>query len=1346
MTGKHLRILLICILFQLKVIGQNDPIIFRQVSPKGGFTYGAIRTITQDSLGYIWFGTEHGLYNYNSKEFNKYIPASGNTNSLPSNNIRKLFTTQNGKFWVITLNGPCYLNYRTQQFVPVKLSASPQTPNLSGILDLAENKNGQLFAVFNNHIGIFKSGSNDQIEILPFRFGANENLTVVTFDSSNQLWIGTNRGAIYRSSPPYQTLEFFCKHQSETVLSLCSDNNTMWIGYDWGGADHVNENGTIIEHYDQNQPSKTYIPHNRVRQILKDPQNQIWIATYNGILQVSKKGNQIIKSNRFNNLPANSIYSLYTDSQNGIWIGTWSGGLAYINPNGNRFLHIQQVPSGNNTEGSVISSFAEDLDGNIWVGSENGSLCSVDLKTMSFSNYQIPQETVETANIKCMAVDRENKLWLGTFSKGLWYFDKSKKTFIQLNILKDQRIHIYGICPIPEGLWLASFSHGVLFYDFKTHDIKQFNNIASDTTSLSSPNARCLIYDNYGGIWVGTNNGLDYLPKGSSKFMRYMRSPNKNSISNNEIFALCEDHSGKVWIGTGGNGVDFYDPNTGKFSNLTKNDGLAGDNVYGILEDDQHFMWFSTENGISCYNPEKKSFRNFHEEDGLQGNQFNPGAAFKTSKGLFLFGGPNGYNFLTPNKIVLNTYEPEVRITKMFINNDLADSNSNSKFDFITTLSAIKLPFNDNSLSFEFIATNYILPERNHFKYRLINYNEEWIDAGTEGKATFTKIPEGKYTLEIMASNNDGIWSSHLAHLNITIQPPFWRTGYAYFFYLCFFVITSIFIRKEILNRQNLKNELLIERVKNEKEEELHQSKLQLFTNISHEFKTPLTLILSPLEHIISQRKFDPDTNDHLQMIRRNAERLKRLIAQVIDFRKIELGKSTFHPEQKDLVKLCLEICDFYKVYAEDNKIDFSFYSETSPLFCQIDEEKIDKIIFNFLSNSFKYTPESGKIKISLSQHSTCSKPLKLGYCTNEIHEGPCIELRVEDSGSGIAENELPLIFDRFYQGSGSLNQGTGIGLHLCREYAKMHNGAIYVESEPEKGSVFTLIIPAQSMIVPENTKLEERWSAPKTENEIAEESHPSGQTILIVEDNLEMQKHMRHIFQKEFHILTASNGIQGFEVAAEFSPDLIISDVMMPGKNGFELCSQLKEDTLTSHIPVILLTALSDTDKHISGLQTGADAYMTKPFEDQLLMAQVKNLMKSRKKLQEVFFKSQEEWEGDTSLMPADKHLVNKSIRIIDRHLQDVNFSVETLAFELSISRSSLHRKIRALTNQSSSEFIRYIRLKKAIQLMKDGNYNIDEIGYAVGFNSHSYFTQSFKKQFGKTPSAYMNDLKNTE
>ena len=1346
MQKKLFWLVTIYFLMQISASAYNDPILFRRVSPQGGFTYGAIRTITQDSLGNIWFGTEHGLYRYNSREIHKYISNPGDNHSLENDNIRKIITTKSGKLWIVTYEGLCNFDYKTHYFVHVPLKVEPQGIDLSAVQSMTESKSGDLFAVFYRHIGLFRKGSNDSIDILPFKFKPDESISAVTLDKLNQLWIGTNQGSLYKSCPPYKSVSFFCKHRTEAILTLCADNNTMWIGYDWGGADHVSENGTIVKHYDSNQSGDNYIPHERVRTIIKDAFNQIWIATFKGLLLVSKKGNQVIRSDHYNRLPNNSIYSLFPDAQNGMWIGTWSGGLVYYNPNENRFLHVQRISNRNEGGGDVVSSFAEDHNGKIWIGTENDGLGSYDPKTGRLEQYDLPREVIGNSNIKSLAVDDQNRIWVGFFSKGLWLFDPKRKTFEQKKILKSLRVHIYGIWPTKEGLWLASFSHGLIYYGFKTGKIILYHNESSNPHSLSSNTARCVLIDKYGGIWVGTNFGLNYLSKGSRKFQRYFADPEKNSISNNEIFSLYEDHEGKIWIGMGRRGVDCYNPDDEKFTNYTKAEGLAGDNVYGILEDNQQNMWFSSEMGISRYSAVNHSFRNFHEDEGLQGNQFNPGAAFKTSEGLLLFGGPNGFNLINPGKIATNLFQPTARISRMFINGKLLAAYKDRKFNSINTLSSIKLKYKQSSLSFEFVSDNFILSQRNMFKYRLVNYSDQWSEANTKGAATFTKIPPGDYVLEVMAYNNDGISNTAIRRLNIKITPPIWGTWYAYLFYLIVTTGTLIFIRNGVVTRQKLKNELLIERVKSEKEEELHQSKMQFFTNISHEFKTPLTLILSPLEQIVGKKRFDPDTEDHLQMIQRNAQRLRRLISQVIDFRKFELGKSSFHARQTDLVKLSMEICDFYKLYAKDMSIRFNFQADALSIIAMIDKEKIDKVIFNFLSNAFKNTPEGGEISISIKQHSSLSQLFKTGYLTNRSIDvdGSGIEICVKDSGSGIDGNEIPLIFERFYQRSGPLSQGTGIGLHLCREYAQLHQGTIYVESELGKGTRFSIVLPTDTLKEHKgDDQVQQSWGTNESLDTKSEKLSLKENTILIVEDHLEMQRYLRTIFQNKFHILTASNGNQGFDIGTEFVPDLIISDVMMPGMDGFELCGRFKADIRTSHIPVILLTALSETDKHINGLQTGADAYLTKPFEDSLLKAQVRNLLKSRKALQESFVKSQEEWEGDENLMPADKNLVNKAIRIIERHLQEANFSVEFLAGELNISRSSLHRKIRALTNQSSSEFIRYVRLKKAIQLMKDSNYNIDEIGYDVGFNSHSYFTQSFKRQYGETPSTYMNNLK---
>ncbi len=729
---------------------------------------------------------------------------------------------------------------------------------------------------------------------------------------------------------------------------------------------------------------------------------------------------------------------------------------------------------------------------------------------------------------------------------------------------------------------------------------------------------RVLLIDNYGGLWVGTQNGLNYKPKGSDKFKRFFYNHTSNqSISNNQIFHLFEDSSGLIWIGTGGGGANCYDAATGIFTVLLPENGLAGTSILGIQEDNNGNMWFSTENGISRYSPKDKTFKNFTVEDGLQGNQFNPAAVFRCSNGEFLFGGPNGFNLFNPEKLAENPVPPKVLITGLEINNEKVDPNQTGSpiQSAVHTLTEMKLKPFQNSLSFEFVANNYIQPNKNQFRYRLVNYQNDWIDAGNEGKATFTKIPPGKYIFEVTGSNNDGVWSTEPTRLEIDVLFPFWRSKFAYLLYFLIFLSSAWIIRREILLRQQLRQQLLIEKVQRENEENLHQMKLQIFTNISHEFRTPLTLILSPLELIMNKKYYDNDTKEHLSMIQRNAQRLNMLINQIIDFRKFELNKIGNAPVKTDIVKICANICGYFDVHAKDQHILFEMNSAFSKLDIELDIEKLDKILFNLLSNAFKYTPEGGTIRLTIDTTSI-EKGNFNGYSTNPDISGKVLAIRVSNSGPEIPDEELPRIFDRFYKTSPSNIMGTGIGLHLCREYAKLLGGAVTVENMPEKGVVFTLLLPYNI----ENQHSGAKQKTVKIWNEFRESSNDPDEikpeakkepahSVLIIEDNNDMQKQIRHLLTNDYKIITASNGNQGLEMAREIFPDIIISDVLMPGMDGFELCRNIKQDIHTSHIPVILLTALSETEKQIDGLETGADATCLNREEG------CKNLSGNRKK-----------------------------------------------------------------------------------------------------------------------------------
>lgn len=1351
MIRKSVLSIFLFVAFAISVLCQNTNFLFRNIAPDEGFTYGSIKAIAEDSKGFIWFGTEHGLYRYNTRDIELFLNKKGDSGSLPNDFIYNIFKDDRGKLWITTKAGLCLFDDIKQKFRPKLFKDTSHKGFNSSIIEILQNQYGEFFTLHQNYFCTINF-KDSTFNILPLSFNEKGDFpTHAIFDKANTLWISTNKGYVYKSQRPYRSFTLFCHHKSEAIQTICKDDKTIWVGYEWGGVDHVDENGSIIEHYDQLNNITSKIPHNRIRKIIKDKENRIWIGTYDGLAVIDKNHIVTITKNQYNYLPHNSIHSLFMDSRNSVWIGTWSGGLCFTSNYDNLFLHFNRNSQQNSLSSNVVSSFAEEKDGTVLVGTEDGYLNMFDRQKKNFTSYNLNSKGNGTNNIKCLTLDKNNTLWLGTLSNGLWTFDLGTHIFQYQDIFNSGKVNIYSILAVENGLWLGTYGNGLFFYDLKNKKLKNFLSKDTDPTTLSSNMIRSLLIDSRGNLWVGTQTGLNYKPKGSEIFTRYYYNTIEGQhISNNEVFAIYEDSSGKIWIGTGGGGVDFFNPGTGKFSNLSQKNGLAGYNVYGILEDQKGNLWFSTEKGLSCYFLKRGTFRNYYKEDGLQGNQFNPGAVYKCKNGEFLFGGPNGFNLFNPKTITENPFPPKVYITDLTINNLKVDKNDpkNPIKDDISSLKEIKLRYWQNSLSLSFVANNFIQPHKNQFRYRLVNYQNKWIDVYNQGTATFTKIPPGNYVFEVLGSNNDGVWNKVPTQLKITISYPFWRSWFAYFLYLMLIGVIYWLVKKEIILRQELSKQLFIERVQRENEENINQLKLQIFTNISHEFRTPLTLILSPLENLLVKKQLDEDTRDHLITIQRNANRLRMLINQFIDFRKFELNKVDYLPARVDIIKICYEICKNFEMQAKDKAIDFNLESVFKEYELEVDAVKLDRIIFNLLSNAFKYTQDFGIIKIIIEE-TEAPKSSSSVFSTAPDLTGPVLAIRVTDNGPGIPPDEVPQIFERFYRGAIGKNQGTGIGLNLCFEYAHLHQGAITVETVSGEGSTFSLLLPRKSKgkSLTSDTKLVKIWEkVPKNEldePQLTAEEKSRNKAILIVEDNVDMQKQIRKLLVEEYQIIVASNGQQGFDMASAIFPDLVISDVMMPVMNGFELCKKLKENLQTSHIPVILLTALSETEMQIDGLETGADAYIVKPFENKLLKAQIKNLLASRKRLQQSFKESEEKWAGDSNLMFQDKKLVERAIQIVENNLLNYNFSVEQLALELGVSRSSLHRKLRALTNQSATEFIRFVRMKKALKIMKEGSLNIDEIGFAVGFNSHSYFTLCFKKQFGKTPSEYLAEQK---
>jgi signal transduction histidine kinase/DNA-binding response OmpR family regulator/ligand-binding sensor domain-containing protein len=1131
------------------------------------------------------------------------------------------------------------------------------------------------------------------------------------------------------------------------------DDNTLWIAYDWSGLDQIDSQGNLIAHYGGNPDDRNRINHNRVRDIYKDESARIWISTYKGISLIDHGKITNMLPEELTGLPYNSVYKIFRDSKDGIWMGTWSGGLAYRSRFDNRFIHLRKEQSDSELNDEFVSSFAEKNDGTILIGTEFGNLNRLDRESGKMMNIPLKTENGrKIENIKSLLFDKKTEtLWVGTFLDGLWSQRKNDPILRPLNKFDNTRTSIYALTQSDSGLWIGAYGQGLYHYNTITGNMKKFITNANDTNSISNNQVRSILRDKNSSLWIGTKNGLNNLDPQTGKFKRYTYQPNAtNCISHDEILSLYQDKAGNIWVGTSG-GINKYNQKTNLFETFSMKTGLIGDDIYGIQEDKSGKIWISTENGISSIDPVHTNFRSYYREDELKGNQYNPGAVFKASTGEILFGNTKGFTLFAPGQMKTNPFPPKVILTSLSVNNLPVDVHAVSSplKNTLQTESILKLSYHQNSLTFNFVANNFLLPNKNQFRYRLVNYDNHWIDAGNQNYATYTKIPAGNYLFEVIACNNDNLWNDKPARLKISISPPIWFSWYAYLIYFTVLSLILYFIRKEVLERQRYQKELLLERLVHESEGEVHEIKLRFFTNISHEFRTPLTLISSPLNRMLARYSFEPVVREHLLTIQRNSNRLLRLINQLIDITKLELGKSVFHPQNADLIAICFDVIDCFEMEAKDKNIQLLFNSVVERIDIKIDPEKVDKILFNILSNAIKFTPKGGTINIVVyTTHSSSQKDES--FVIGEAMNGDIVCIEFSDSGPGIASNDLRIIFERFGQGVNHQSSGTGIGLHMAIEYTRMHKGNIRVNSRIGSGSVFTICLPLTEGTDTATAEVEiPKQNIPFQQPEetrdklVAHSVKDKATTILIIEDNYELRNYLKNLLNMSYSVVNSPNGKQGLETALTIIPDLVITDVMMPHMDGFEVCRQLKEDIRTSHIPVILLTALNEAEKQIGGLRTGADAYITKPFDENILLAQVENLIRSRAKLREVFGVSDTDWVNAMELLSSDRMLIDKATSIVEQHLKDKSFAVDHLASHLGISASSVYRKLKVLTNQSPTEFVRYIRLKKSISMMDEGHTNVEDIGYATGFNSPSYFTYSFRKQFGKTPTDYLNDLK---
>lgn len=1361
-------------------IPQN--ITFRNYKIEDGLSQSSVTTIAQDADGFMWFGTRDGLNRFDSRRFKTYRTIKGDTTSLASNEINCLANDSKNQLWIGTRRGLHVYNKVTDAFSRVSLTQPGEGyAPLESIRGLLCDSNGRLWVLSGTRVFVSKKENSQLFELVEIHpnteNGVRKSVMRNIFeDSFGTIWISNNNNFFKVTQNKLgdfdtELVEFTFKKRIRNVRvnSIAEyPEGKLWIGTERLGIVlfDLNTNTQKVFANDPNNPNS--LANNKVRNIIIDNFGEIWIGTVDGLSILDPISNNFttIKSNPENDLSlsANSIISMYKDNSGSIWIGTFYGGINLYSRYHFSYLYYKTQKDGEGISEKIVSEIAEDDQQNLWIGTEGGGLNYFDRKTGRFKYITTTNEKnpVSHNNIKCLYFDDQKNLWIGTSGGGLNILDTktNKIKYFENDKTNTKSIGSNWIYSILEDknntVWLGTYGDGLDRYIRATGEFKHYNKNDNEE-SISSNSIRSMLLDSQNRVWFGTSTGLCMFVDETDKFVRYFANDfDTLSLSSDDIYCLHEDKNKKIWIGTYGGGLNYFDEQNQQFKSYSVEDGLPGNIIYGIQEDNSGFLWLSTNNGLTRFDPKEAVFRNFDSYDGLPGDEYNYNSYFKTSGGELFFGGKNGLISFDPNQISKNEYEANVVFTGLRLFNKKVEIGDPSKLltENINTINEIKLKYNQNIVAFEFSSLNFINPLKNSFAHKLEGLNEDWNYTSVP-EAMYMNLPSGKYTLLVRASNNDGVWNEVPAKLNIWVLPPPWKSWWAYIIYTFIIIGILMLIIHVQRSRSNLKHKLELERLELDKQNELHQLKLKYFTNISHEIRTPLTLILTPLENILTAYKGEQVLYKQLIGIKNNADRLLRLVNQIMDFRKQETGKLKLRMAEGNIVKFIKEINLAFFEEVKSRKLNFNFESAEDEILVWYDRDEMEKVFFNVLSNAVKFTNQGGSITV------------KTAVLTKkqEGENKEFVEIKITNSGKGIPAEKQALIFDRFYQvdKQGLTEYGTGIGLALSKGIIEYHHGEISVESNPfenkEEGcTCFTILLPLgrkhilEEQII-ENFKNSESAELYKllneedveTEGELTENNNSTLPHLLLVEDNKEIRELISGSLRSEYKIIEAENGKVGWQIAAETIPDIIISDVVMPEMDGLELCEHIKSDDRTSHIPVILLTARTALIHKLSGLKTGADDYLTKPFNIQVLKVRVNNLIESRRILREKFEKSKrlvpEFVDHESS---RDDIFLKKAAEIIDLQMMNPQFSVNKLASEVGMSQSVLYRKIKAITNLSPNDFIKNIRLDKAAKILLKEDLTIAEVGYKVGFNDPKYFSRSFKKQFGLNPSDYLRENKN--
>ncbi|CAN5392749.1 two-component regulator propeller domain-containing protein [soil metagenome] len=1337
---------------------QIENIKFEHLTEKDGLSNNGVLSIYEDREGFIWFGTWNGLNKFDGYNFTVFQPDPGNARqTLSHNTISDIAEDKDGLLWLATRGGGLNLIDKRTGIVTTYLLDSTGAHYWNALADIYEDSRGDFWISGAGGLARFDLSSRTFT-----RYASPEKASMIVSvaeDSRGRIWAASARN-LYQFDRSSGIFTLFSSGPSSGNFSALQidKEGILWIGTGGEGLFRLNTRSDTpqLVPYNPRGLINKFLS-SLLGEIYEDSSGNLWLTTSNGLQRVDKKTDQVITYTSdpliSGSLSNNTVFSVLKDKNGHLWVGT-ANGINRWASNPKNFFSYRIKPDSKSfiLNENNITHLVEDETGIIWVGNSGktrdakvpgGGIHKFDPKLNQISYVELKSADAPDLSKNQFYVpylDQSGRIWIGT-DKALFYLDKNKNEFKRY----PTEVRVQAFTEDHAGkLWFGGTKGGYIFegalacFDPETKRFTYYWYNPNDKTALNYHNISALLVSRAGEIWISTlGGGVNRFNPKTGKFKHY-KSQNPfipGSLNDKDIRTIFEDSRGIIWVGTNQGGLNRFLPETESFIYYSVNQGLPSNHIESILEDHNGNLWIGTGKGLSQFNTRTLKFRNYSIFDGLPDNSFNQGSKSRLD-GKVIFGTNNGFVVFHPDSIINNNKLTPVYITDLKV---LEKSRP-------LPTGVLELPYNKNFLSFDFVALDFTAPEKNQYAYQLVGVDKNWVYAGNRRFASYTNLQPGTYTFKVKASNNDGIWNEEGAALNIMILPPWWLTWWAYLGYGLILAILLFLARRETVRRERLRAGLHLKQVETDKLREIDILKSRFFSNISHEFRTPLALIQGTVEKFSQKEQPRSELLPGYQLIYRSADRLLQLVNQLLDLSRLEAGKLSLQPKPGEVMSFLSLLTSSFSSLFENKGITYKYDLPQESLWALFEADKLEKIISNLLSNACKFTPEGGVVEFLVkSEQKTQTEVI--------------LHISVRDTGIGIPEELISRVFERFFQADLSTTrayEGAGIGLALTKELVELHGGTISVESKAGSGTIFGIQLPLQIVEQPKIILLEELVVDKKVLLDHQTANYPDftsigrhdhqpkkDQTVvLVIEDNDDLRHFIKDNLPEDYAAFEAEDGITGWNRALELVPDLIISDVMMPGIDGVSLCQKLKTDERTSHIAVILLTAKADTESKMAGLETGADDYITKPFKLEELQLRVHNQVEYRRRLRERFSRSLTLQPVEVAVNSVDEKFLQNVMKVLEEHLADPAFDLEMFSRETGMSRVHLHRKLKALTDHSPGDLIRTHRLKRAASLLEQQSGNISEVAYKVGFNSLTYFAKCFKNYYGQTPSEYMADI----